>query len=196
MKPKKKTIVIGLLIAVAVAGLWMFSTVWFINVLAVVIIVLGLILSVRGLLRLWRWKKAAAMGLLGILVVFGLWAFFYEGAGPKTFIDEVKAVRATNRSATQIPIHDLVSEYIPVGTREDIALEFCTANGLGVYPVREKRHVDSKKYDEVIVCSRKDIIRWDLLWWFWIGSDEVRVNLYIKDGVIAQVKGFIFFHSL
>ena len=90
MKVSKKTVAIGLIVALAAVGLWIFSTVWFINVLAVAIIVSGITLFVLGLRRLWRWKKMVAVGLLGILAVLGLLAFFHDAGEPKTFVAPTK----------------------------------------------------------------------------------------------------------
>lgn len=115
----------------------------------------------------------------------------------QVFIKEVKAVRAKNK-ATQVSIHDLVGKYIPVGTRKEIALEFCRANGLKIYPIRDKRafpNIDPKTYDEAISCSI-DMTRWDLLWWFWAGNDTVLVVIRMKDGIVVVAGGVINFTSL
>ena len=146
-------------------------------------------------------KKTVAIGLFCVLAVIGLWAFFHKGAEPKTFMDEVKAARAKNEAATQVPIHDLVLKYIPVGTKKETALNFCRANGLKINPVpaQEKKrafpNIDPKTYDEAVSCS-VDVIRWELLWHFWIGSDTVLVILGMKDGVVVWAGGAISFTSL
>jgi hypothetical protein len=143
-------------------------------------------------------KKMAVIGLFCLLPVVSLWVFFHEGAEPKTFMDEVKAVRAKSKAATQIPIHDLVAKYIPAGTPKDVALEFCKASGLKIYPVPDKqifRNVDPKTYDEAITCS-KYRLRWDSFWLFWIGSDTVWLTIGIKDGVVVWTVGAISFASL
>ena len=112
-------------------------------------------------------------------------------------MDEVRTARAKNK-ATQVPIHDLVAKYIPKGTRKEAAQEFCRANGLKIYPVRDKRAfsgTDPKTYDEAISCST-DMTRWDLLWWFWTGGDTVLVVIRMKDGVVVSAGGAISFTSL
>ena len=114
------------------------------------------------------------------------------------FIKEVKIARAKNRSATQVAIHDLVARFVPAGTRKEAAIEFFTANGLECSPVRDKRAfptTDPETYDEAISCSRR-MTRWDLLWWFWAGSDTVSITLLIKDGVLLSAGGSISFAAL
>ncbi len=114
------------------------------------------------------------------------------------FIKEIKTARARNRGATQVLINDLVKKYMPVGTTKEAALEFFAANGLECFPVRDKRAFptnDPATYDEAISCSAH-MTRWDLLWWFWIGSDEVHVFMGIKDGVVVWTGGVVNFISL
>lgn len=107
----------------------------------------------------------------------------------ETFMDEVKAVRAKSKAST-VKIHDLAAKYVPTGTRKEKALEFCEKNGFKIYPVRDKRDFDSKTYDEAIVCSR------DVLKWYLLGHDEIRVILDIKNDVVEKTTGFIFLHAL
>lgn len=135
-------------------------------------------------------NKSVFIVLIGIC----LFTLFQGIVMAQTFTAEVKAVRAKNKTST-VEIHDLAAKYVPVGTHKENVLKFCEENGFKIYPVRDKRDFDSKKYDEAIVCSTTNI-RWDLLWWFWIGHDEIRVTVDLKNGVVAQTKGFIFFHSL
>ncbi len=144
-------------------------------------------------------KKIAVIGLLSALVVFGLWVFFYEGAGP-TFMDEVKGLRAKDRPSKG-EIHDLVAKYVPVGTPEEAALKFCKANGLEIYlyPVYDKRSFpgkDPKTVDEMMLCSKDMMKEWYLFWTWWAWYDEVRVTMDLKDGAVVKIKGFIFTHAL
>lgn len=146
-------------------------------------------------------KKTIAIGLFCVLVVIGLWAFFHEGTGPKTFMHEVRAARAENKAATQIAIHDLVAKYIPVGIKKEAALNFCRENRLKIHPVpaQEKKRafprIDPKTYDEAISCST-DMVRRDMFLWFWAAYDTVIVTMGIKDGVVVWTGGAISFTSL
>lgn len=140
-------------------------------------------------------KKITVFALLGALAIGSLFVFFYERSEPKTFMDEVKAVRAENKSS-EVNIDEIVAKYVPAGTRKDAALKFCLVNELKIYPVHDKRHFDSKTYDESIVCSRNMMKEWYLFWTWWIWHDEVRIILDIKNDVVAHTHGFIFTHSL
>lgn len=106
----------------------------------------------------------------------------------QTFMDEVKAIRAQSKTA-DVEIHSLVAKHIPVGTRKDDALVFCKDNKLKIYPV-DKRDFDSKRYDEALYCDL-DMTKWYLLGF----GDVVRITMQIKNGVVTEVKGFIFYQA-
>ena len=142
-------------------------------------------------------KWMAVIGLLCVLAALGLLTFFGGGGEPKTFMDEIKATRSKDK-ATQVPIDDLVRKYIPMGTGKEAARKFCETNGLKIYPSVDKRsfpRIDPEIYDEAMFCST-DLMRWDLLWWFWIGKDTVVVVAGMKDGVVVWAGGEINFASL
>ena len=119
---------------------------------------------------------------------FCLLTFFQEAtmAETQTFMDEVKAIRKKDRAA-KIEIHDLAAKYVPVGTRKGAAEDFCKANGFKIYPPTDK--------EEVLLCSLH-VTKWYMPLPGPGFKDEVRVTMRIKDGVVIEVKGFIFYHAL
>lgn len=106
----------------------------------------------------------------------------------ETFMDEVKAVRTKNKAST-VEIHELAAKYIPVGTRKEIALKFCEENGFKIYPV-SKKESSEPEHDETIVCTKRSVK------WYIIAEDEIRVILYVSDGIVTKAKGYIFLHTL
>lgn len=129
------------------------------------------------------------------VVAICLLAFFPGAitAETQTFMDEVKAVRAKSKTV-DVEIHDIAAKYIPVGTRKEAALAFCKENKFKIYSV-DKRDFDTKKYDEAMYCSLQ-MGKWYNLLPGPGFKDEVRITMRIKDGVVVEVKGFIFYHAL
>ncbi len=116
---------------------------------------------------------------------------FFTGvvtAQTQTFMDEIRAVRAKSKTS-DVEIHDIAAKYIPVGTHKETALTFCEANKFKIYPVARK-DFDSGKYDEALYCDL-DMTRWYLLGF----GDVVRITMHMKDGTVADVKGFIFYQA-
>lgn len=106
----------------------------------------------------------------------------------ETFMDEVKAVRAKNKAST-VEIHDLAAKYVPAGTRKENALKFCEESEFKIYLV-SKKESSEPEHDETIVCTKRSVK------WYIIAEDEIRVILYVNDGIVAKVKGYIFLHTL
>lgn len=134
-----------------------------------------------------RLNKTVVTRLLCVLVISSVIVSCGE-IMPLTFMDEVNEARSVKARYKEgaVQIHDIAAKYVPVGTRKQVALEFCEANGFKINPIRNKGNFDSKTYDESVFCSKHS------LKWYLFGQEEIRVLFNIKDGVVAQVKGYIF----
>lgn len=130
------------------------------------------------------WKQGRSVVAICLLALFPGAAT----AQTQTFMDEIRAIRAKSKTA-DVEIHNLAAKYVPVGTRKEAALAFCEANKFKIYPVA-KKDFDSEKYDEALYCDL-DMTKWYLLGF----GDVVRITMHVKNGAVAEVKGFIFYQA-
>lgn len=87
----------------------------------------------------------------------------------------------------------IVLKHIPLGTSAEAAMEICRQNGFDIY-VPTKLSIEQRSnypgIEEYVYCVIKDRR------WYWIGTDEYRVFLYLKNNQVVLSEGAQFSEAL
>jgi hypothetical protein len=145
-----------------------------------------------------QWNRRSKICLFAICLVIAAFILIEVYAlgffTTDDFLNEIQKRRRAHWREGEISITDIVEKYIPKGSKKELALNFLKERKFSIYPQPRERWGKDKigKFDEIIICS-KGTMHW---LWFLTAGDEIRIVVYIKGNIIAEVWGKIFLHSL